>query len=57
MHRRTGPPRFRFASAFDFVDDRIGREIFFIDLAQLCDGIGVRIADMQAALSRIRAAA
>jgi hypothetical protein len=46
-----------FASAYDFVDDRIGRETFFIDLAQLCDGIGVGIEDMRAALAQIRAAA
>jgi len=46
-----------FASAFDFVGDRIAREIFFIDLAQLCDGIGVRVEEMRAALAQIRAAA
>lgn len=46
-----------FASAYDFVDDRLGREIFFIDLAQLCDGIGVPIDEMRAALAQIRAAA
>lgn len=53
-HRTAEIP---FASAFDFVDDRIGREIFFIDLAQLCDGIGVGVEDMRAALAAIRAAA
>ncbi len=53
-HRTAEIP---FASAFDFVGDRIAREIFFIDLAQLCDGIGVRVEDMQAALAQIRAAA
>ncbi len=46
-----------FASAYDFVDGKIGRETFFIDLAQLCDGIGVGIEDMRAALAQIRAAA
>ena len=46
-----------FASAFDFADDRITREIFFIDLAQLCDGIGVGVEHMRAALAQIRAAA
>jgi hypothetical protein len=46
-----------FASAYDFVDGRMAREIFFIDLAQLCDGIGVAIEDMRAALAQIRAAA
>jgi len=46
-----------FASAFDFADDRITREIFFIDVAQLCDGIGVSVDDMRAALAQIRAAA
>jgi steroid delta-isomerase-like uncharacterized protein len=53
-HRTAEIP---FASAFDFVDDRIGREIFFIDLAQLCDGLGVAVDDMRAALAQIRAAA
>lgn len=46
-----------FASAFELVDDRIGREIFFIDLVQLCDGIGVAVDEMRAALAAIRAAA
>lgn len=46
-----------FASAYDFVDDRLGREIFFIDLASLCDGIGVSVEEMRAALAVIRGAA
>jgi hypothetical protein len=46
-----------FASAFDFADDRITREIFFIDLAQLCDGVGVAVEEMRSALAQIRAAA
>lgn len=53
-HRTATIP---FASAFDFVDDRIARETFFIDLVQLCEGIGVPVDDMRAALSAIRAAA
>lgn len=53
-HRTAEIP---FASAYEFVDDRIGRETFFIDLAQLCDGIGIGIDDMRAALAQIRAAA
>jgi hypothetical protein len=44
-------------SAFEFADDRIVRERFFIDLAMLCDGIGVGVDTMRAALGRIRAAA
>ena len=46
-----------FASAYDFVDGRLGREIFFIDLASLCDGLGVSIDAMRAALAQIRSAA
>jgi len=45
------------ASAFEFADDRILRERFFIDLAMLCDGIGVGVDTMRAALARMRAAA
>jgi hypothetical protein len=44
-------------SAFTFVDDRLASERFFIDLAQLCDGIGVAVDDMRAALAQVRAAA
>jgi len=44
-------------SAFEFADDRILRERFFIDVAMLCDGIGVGIDAMRGALARIRAAA
>ncbi len=44
-------------SAFTFADDRLAGERFFVDLAMLCDGIGVRIEEMQAALAQIRAAA
>lgn len=46
-----------FCSAFTFSGNRLAGERFFIDLAQLCEGIGVPIADMQAALAQIRAAA
>jgi hypothetical protein len=46
-----------FFSAFDCADDRLTREIFFIDLAMLCEGLGVPIADMQATLAQLRAAA
>jgi hypothetical protein len=46
-----------FASAYDFVDDHMSREIFFIDLVSLCDGIGVAVEDMRAALAQIRGAA
>ena len=46
-----------FCSAFTFAGDRLASERFFLDLATLCDGIGVPIADMQAALAQIRAAA
>lgn len=46
-----------FCSAFTFEGDRLASERFFLDLATLCDGIGVGIADMQAALAQIRAAA
>ena len=53
-HRTATIP---FASAFDFVDDRIARETFFIDLVQLCDALGVAVDDMRAALAAIRAAA
>jgi SnoaL-like protein len=44
-------------SGFEFVDDRLARETFFIDVAMLSDGIGVPLADMRAALAQIRAAA
>jgi hypothetical protein len=44
-------------SAFTFADDRLAGERFFIDLAMLCDGIGVRVDDMRATLAQIRAAA
>ncbi len=44
-------------SAFEFADDRMLRERFFIDLAMLCDGIGVGVDTMRAALARLRAAA
>ncbi len=46
-----------FFSAFDCAGDQLTREIFFIDLAMLCDGLGVPIADMQATLAQLRAAA
>jgi hypothetical protein len=46
-----------FCSTFTFGGDRLASERFFIDLALLCDGIGVPIADLQAALAQIRAAA
>jgi hypothetical protein len=46
-----------FCSVFTFAGDRLGSERFFIDLALLCDGIGVPVAEMQAALAQIRAAA
>lgn len=46
-----------FCSAFTFADDRLASERFFIDVATLCDGIGVSLDDMRAALAQIRAAA
>lgn len=44
-------------SAFTFVGDRLASERFHLDLAQLCDGIGVPVDDMRAALAQVRAAA
>lgn len=53
-HRTAAIP---FFSAFDCDGDRLTREIFFVDLAMLCDGIGVSIDDMRATLAALRAAA
>ena len=53
-HRTAEIP---FFSAFECADDRLTRERFFIDLAMLCDGIGVAIDDRRATLAQIRAAA
>jgi hypothetical protein len=53
-HRTAEIP---FFSAFECADDRLTRERFFIDLAMLCDGIGVAIDDRRAALAEVRAAA
>lgn len=53
-HRTAAIP---FCSAFTFADDRIASERFFIDLAQLCDGLGVPVDAMRAALAQLRAAA